>query len=92
VDAWLACVSGQEKFWCPVRVLNFHLYQKHYEDLEAALSDPALTDNVRLRYIREADALLHRVSELMGWLPSRTQVQLDLGGVELPPLGTKWVR
>jgi hypothetical protein len=68
------------------------LYQKHYEDLEAALSDPALSDNVRLRYIREADALLHRVSELMGWLPSRTQVQLDMGGVEFPPLGTKWVQ
>jgi hypothetical protein len=53
------------------------LYRKHYEDLDVRLSDPDLDDRLLVRLTREATSILHKVSDLMGWLPQRVAIESD---------------
>jgi hypothetical protein len=52
------------------------LYTKHYQDLDSRLADPDLDDRTLSRLTREAVSILHKLSELMGWLPTRAQVEV----------------
>jgi len=65
-------------------------YQLLLDRLKPLLTDPNLDDRSRSRFDRDAKALLRDCSELNGDL--KHQVQMDMSGMELPPIGTKWVQ
>ena len=63
--------------WITSKAQLKDFYWKHYEDLDTRLADPDLDDRVAVRLTREVVSILHKLSELMGWLPARTAVEVD---------------
>jgi hypothetical protein len=53
------------------------IYWRHYQDLDARLADPEIDNRTLKSLTREAVGIVHKYSELMGWLPTRAQVDLS---------------
>jgi hypothetical protein len=58
--------------WVTEKAQLGDLYWKHYEDLDARISNPDIDDRTVKALTREATAIIYKYSELMGHLPPRT--------------------
>jgi hypothetical protein len=65
--------------WVKDKAALYALYRKHYEDLDARLSDPDIDDRTRDRLSKTATSILDKVRDLKGWLTTRSTVEHEVG-------------
>ena len=82
----LAAVNAE--LWVTDKSERLALLQQY----QAWLVDEEYDEDFRRRIGRDIGFITHQIDDLLGDLPTRAQLTVDMGNVKLPALGTRWVQ
>jgi hypothetical protein len=82
----LAAVNAE--LWVTDKSERLALLQQY----QAWLVDEEYDEDFRRRIGRDIGFITHQIDDLLGDLPTRAQLTVDVGNVELPAMGTRWVQ
>jgi hypothetical protein len=86
----LAAVNAE--LWVTDKSERLALLQQVLEQYQAWFVDEEYDEDFRRRIGRDIGFITHQIDDLLGDLPTRAQLTVDMGNVELPALGTRWVQ
>jgi hypothetical protein len=90
LGAALAAVNAE--LWVTDRSERLALLQQVLEQYQAWFVDEEYDEDFRRRIGRDIGFITHQIDDLLGDLPTRAQLTVDMGNVELPAVGTRWVQ